>query len=61
MEEKTIPKFKVGQVVIMASIKSQNPFRIKEMMWDDGWWYAWNRRDFASESMIRCLTPEEVG
>lgn len=56
------PKFKVGQIVVMKSLKKQLPFRILAVEWnEDGWFYAWNRKNFASECMIRELTPEEAG
>jgi hypothetical protein len=57
--EKTLPKFKVGQVVVMNSTKKQIPFRILEAIWNDGWFYRWNRKNYAHEGMIRELTDEE--
>jgi len=54
------PKFAVGQVVVMKG-KRELPFRIVDMMWDDGWFYAWNRKNYAAESIIRQLTKEEYG
>lgn len=61
MTEKPKPKFKVGQVVMMTMLREQ-PFKILAVREDDGhFFYAWNRNNFASESMIRELTPEEKG
>ena len=59
--EKTEPKFKVGQIVVMISLKKNLPFRITEVLWDDGWFYRWNRNNSASEGMLRELTPTERG
>jgi hypothetical protein len=61
MSDKPAPKFKVGQIVVMKGLKKQLPFRILRTEWSDGWFYAWNRRNFASEDMIRALTPDEIG
>ena len=58
---KTEPKYKVGQIVVMKSLTKQLPFRILGVSWDDGWYYQWNRNNYASEGMIRALTPEEKG
>lgn len=56
------PKFKVGQVVVMKSLKKELPFRILEVVESEGeWFYGWNRRDLASEHMLRELTAEEKG
>ena len=59
--EKTKPKFKVGQIVVMKSLKKNLPFRITEVLYDGGWFYRWNRNNAASEFMLRELTPEEKG
>ena len=59
--EKTKPKFKVGQIVVLMSIRSQPSFRIKEVIWEDGWFYKYNRNNAVSESMLRELTLEEKG
>lgn len=61
MEERPEPKFKVGQIVAMKAMKKQPIFRILKMHYDEGWFYAWNRKNFAAEHMIRELTPEERG
>jgi hypothetical protein len=61
MNEKTEPKYKIGQIVVMKSLKKQPPFRIIGTRWEDGWYYQWNKNNFASEYMIRGLTPEEKG
>jgi hypothetical protein len=61
MEDRPQPKYKVGQIVIINSIKKQLPFRILFVEWHDGWFYGWNSKNAASEPMIRKLTPEEVG
>jgi hypothetical protein len=62
MESKPEAKFKVGQIVVMKSLKKQLPFRIIAMeCTEDGWFYAWNRKNYAAESMIRAVTPEESG
>ena len=56
------PKFKVGQVVVMKGSKKQLPWRILDIEHtEDGWFYAWNRKNYAAESMIRTLTAEEFG
>jgi hypothetical protein len=61
MSDRTKPKFKIGQIVIMKSLKKP-PFRILGMRWyDDEWYYQWNRNNFATEFMIRELTPAEKG
>mgnify|MGYP005819518725 CR=1 FL=1 len=59
--ERPQPKFHKGQIVAMKGLKKQLPFRILDVMWrddDNGWFYAWNRRNYAAESMIRALTTE---
>jgi hypothetical protein len=61
MDERESPKFKVGQIVVMKNLKHQSPFRIIGMRYEDGWYYQWNRNNYAAESMIRKLTPSEVG
>jgi hypothetical protein len=61
MNEKTEPKFKVGQVVMMNSLKKPRPFQILGMIWEDEWFYQWNKKNHAAEHMIRELTPEEKG
>lgn len=53
------PKFHVGQIVVVKSLKKQLPFRIIGVTWNDGWFYQWNRRNYAAESMLRELTDEE--
>jgi hypothetical protein len=60
-DDRPEPKFKVGQIVVMNSLKKQLPFRIQSVTWYYGWNYAWNRKNYASESMIRKLTPDEYG
>ncbi len=59
--EQAKPKFRVGQIVVMKSLKRELPFRIISFRWEDGWYYQWNRNNFASEGMIRELTPHEKG
>lgn len=55
------PKFKVGQVVMMT-MRREQPFKILAVREDCGhYFYAWNRNNSASESMLRALTPEEKG
>jgi len=61
MAERPEPKFKVGQLVVMSSLKKQLPFRIRAVIWEDGWFYQWNRKHAAAEHMIRGLTAEEIG
>jgi len=60
-EGKKAAKYKIGQVAILKSIKNQPPFRIIGMQWDDGWFYQWNKNNYAAESMVRELTPIEKG
>jgi hypothetical protein len=60
MAEKSEPKFKVGQIVVMNG-KKEPPFRVIERIWQNGWFYKWNRNNAASESMLRDLTSEEKG
>ena len=55
------PKFHVGQVVVMTSIKKELPFRIVSIEpVEDGWFYGWNSKNFVAESSVRKLKPEEV-
>jgi hypothetical protein len=61
MTQKTEPKFKVGQVVIMKNLHKQLPFKIIGTRWEDGWFYQWNRNNYASEGMIRELNSTEKG
>lgn len=56
------PRFKVGQIVVMGSMKRELPFRILKAVEHDGeWCYAWNSRNYASEHMLRGLTKAEKG
>ena len=58
----TLPKYKIGQVVVMKSLKKQLPFKILNRIFSDGeWYYYWNRNNAASEHMIRELNAEEKG
>ncbi len=59
--EQTKTRFKVGQVVVMKSLKRELPFRIIGIRWEDGWYYQWNQNNYASERMLRELTPHEKG
>lgn len=61
MENRPEPKYKVGQIVVMNSLKKQLPFRIVSVVWNEGWFYGWNSKNVAAENMIRALRPEEVG
>jgi hypothetical protein len=55
------PKFHVGQIVVMKSVKKKLPFRIVALMEKDGeWFYAWNRKNYAAEHMLRELTDSEA-
>lgn len=58
---RTKPKYKSGQIVVMKSLKRELPFRIISIRWEDGWYYQWNKNNFASEGMLRELTPQEKG
>lgn len=58
---KIIPKYKVGQIVVMASTRRELTFRILSIKWDDGYYYQWNKNNYASEEMLRGLTDEEKG
>lgn len=63
-EETDMPpqKFKVGQIVVMKSVKQQLPFRILAVRSEYGeWFYAWNKKNYAAEHMLREQTPEEKG
>jgi len=59
--DKTEPKYKVNQIVVMKSLNRELPFRIIGVKWDDGWYYQWNKNNFASETMVRELTNQEKG
>lgn len=62
MEERPKPKFKVGQIVVMKSVKRQLPFRILGTVLEGGeWYYRWDRKNHAAEHMLRELTAEEKG
>lgn len=62
MSDKPEPKFKVGQVVVMKSVKKELPFRILRVEYFAGdWCYAWDSKNYAAEHMLRKLTPEEAG
>lgn len=56
------PKFKVGEIAVMKSMKRNIPFRILGMTFEVGeWFYQWNRRNYAAEHMLRKQTTEEKG
>lgn len=62
MAEQEKPKYAVGQIVVVKSLKHQPPFRILAVKYElDEWFYQWNRNNFASEGMLRPLTNEEKG
>lgn len=54
-------KFKIGQIAVIKSLKREPPFRIISIKWEDGWFYQWNKNNFASEGMLRELTDLEKG
>ena len=61
-DEKPEPKFKKDQVVMLTSRKKSQPFKILDVTWEEGgWFYAWNRKNYVNETMIRSLTPKEIG
>lgn len=61
-EQRPAPRFKVGQVVIMRSVKKELPFRVTEVILSEGeWFYGWDKRNLASEHMIRPLSIDEIG
>ena len=56
------PKFKRGQIVVLKNMKREPPFRILDVMEDEGsWFYKWNNKNYAHEGMLRALNPEEIG
>lgn len=59
--DKPEPKYKIEQIVVLRTIKNQLPFRIKDIMWNDDWFYQYNKNNWFSESMLRELTPVEKG
>ena len=64
MTERTEPKYRVGQVVVLAHSKKFLAFKVLEAFWYDeggGWFYRWNRSNGAAEHMLRALTAEEAG
>lgn len=61
LTEKPKQKFKVGQIVVMKSLKREMPFRIMGIIWAGGWFYQWNNKNRASENMLRELTIDEIG
>lgn len=60
-EKRPEPKFKNGQIVVMKNNKHHLPFRVLEVIWQDGWFYRWNRNNAAAEHMLRAQTAEEIG
>ena len=56
----TVPKFKVGQVVMTAD---DQPFKIRSISNDGKFerWYYWDLRTSAPENTLRALTDEEKG
>lgn len=60
-DSRPAPRFKVGQVVVMKSLKKQPVFRVLSVHWEDGWYYQWNRNNYAAEDMLRELAAEEKG
>jgi len=60
--ERPPPKFEVGQIVMMTNLKKPRPFKVVDRMWNHrfgGWWYAWNRKNYAAETMLRAQTKAE--
>jgi hypothetical protein len=56
------PKFKVGQIVVMKTDQKTIPFCILNSVFENGeWFYAWSKKNYAAENMIRLVTPEEIG
>jgi site-specific DNA-cytosine methylase len=57
-------KFNVGEVVVIKSMAKLPVFRILHKIYDensDSWSYAWDKRNYAHEGMLRKLTDEEKG
>ncbi|HEY4087554.1 MAG TPA: hypothetical protein VGM43_16555 [Bryobacteraceae bacterium] len=53
------PKYRVGQVVCLNH--KNLPFWILDVTEDEGeYFYAWSKKNYAHEPMIRALKPEEV-
>lgn len=56
------PEYKIGQVVMLRSLKAALPFKVLGMIYEhDEWYYRWDRKNYAAEHMIRELTLEEMG
>lgn len=56
-------KFKVGQVVALKRSEKFACFKILEAEYfsdHNEWFYRWNRKNWAAESMLRELTPQET-
>ena len=61
-EQRPAPRFKIGQVVVVVSVKKQPMFRIGNHIWHEGEWnYEFQRKQFAAEHMLRPLSSEEIG
>ena len=54
------PIFEIGEIVVMTD-KKQTPFRIIGRIYEKGWFYKWNRNNYAAENMLRKLTSREKG
>lgn len=55
------PKFRVGQIVVLTSTKKEMPFRIIDIsVSDEGFFYAFNRKNYAAESSIRSVRNDEI-
>jgi hypothetical protein len=62
MIRKTIPKFKVGQIVMMIGLKTPMPFKVLGAYWCwEEWVYSRSKGKNVYEHTIRELTPEEKG
>lgn len=57
-----MPRFKIGQVVMLATGKRKLPMLILEVIEQDGeFYYRFNRNNSLHEAMLRPLTDHECG
>lgn len=56
-----MPKFRVGQIVVMTSLKREMPFRIIAIEGEEGeWFYAFNKSNFIAETSLRNVRNYEI-
>lgn len=61
IQQRPEPRFKVGQVVMVANSDRQPPMKISAITWMNGWFYGWGFGNIVYEVTLRPLSIDEIG